>query len=275
MAIGGLLLGMLKKIISLFPILAIAALVLSVSPVLAKNDKNSDDEWVIPEQNGTYDVPGHPNLKVRVFVHNPKPPKPEPTPAPALVCGLNDPDSTAVVDSAGWHLPQNWTYQLNPTSVPASVGSANLAIMAKDAFGRWTAASGNKVNFTKGANTGVAKAGYDHKNIIAWGKAPASALGVTYTWYYTATKEVAEVDTIMNVKFPWSWTPYNSQNLCADKNSYDAQDILTHELGHWIGLDDEYTEEYVNNTMYGYGSKGETDKDTLTTGDIAGVDAIY
>lgn len=267
---------MLKKISLLFSVFAIMALVLSTSAVSAKNDKNADDGWVVPEQNGTYDVPGHPGMKVKVFVHYPKI-KPGPAPSPVLTCDLKDPDSQAVVDSAGWHLPQNqnWTYQLNTTSVPASVGSANLAIIAKDAFDRWSSASGYEVNFTRGVNTGVAKASYDRKNIIAWGRAPGSALAVTYTWYYTATKEVAEVDTIMNSRFPWSWTPYNELNLCADQNSYDAQDILTHELGHWMGLDDEYTSNYINNTMYGYGSKAEIKKDTLSSGDIFGVLKIY
>lgn len=264
-----------KIVLNLFLVLAMA-LAFSFSPALAKNSRDDGDDKIIPEKSGTYDVPGRPDLKVRVFVHNPKI-KPGPTPSPVLICDLKDPDSSAPVSSAGWKLPQNqnWTYQLNMTSVPVYVGSANLAIIAKDAFGRWSAASGNKVNFIRGINTGVAKASYDRKNIIAWGRAPGSALAVTYTWYYTATKEVAEVDTIMNSRFPWSWTLYNELNLCADQNSYDAQDILTHELGHWIGLDDEYTSDYINNTMYGYGSKGEVKKDTLATGDIIGASEIY
>lgn len=266
---------MLKKIIFLFSVFAIAALAFSTSSVLAKNGKNAGDGQVLPEEDGTYDVPGRPDMKVRVFIHKVKPPKPNPAPSPDPICGLTDPNSTAVVDPTGWHLPSNWTYQLNLNSIPASVGSSNLLIFAKEAFDRWSAASENKVNFTRGANVGVTKAGYDRKNIIAWGKAPASALGVTYTWYYTTTKEVAEVDTIMNTKFPWSWTNQSLNPNCANQNSYDAQDILTHELGHWVGLNDEYTTDYVNNTMYGYGSKGEVKKDTLTDGDILGINKIY
>ena len=92
-------------------------------------------------------------------------------------------------------------------------------------------------------------------------------MGVTYVWYYTATNLVADVDTIMNKKYPWS--------LSCSTNSYNAEDILTHELGHWFGLDDEYTGNFIDNTMYGYGSKAEIKKITPENGDKAGINLIY
>ncbi|KKS06624.1 MAG: hypothetical protein UU61_C0036G0031 [Parcubacteria group bacterium GW2011_GWB1_41_4] len=97
---------------------------------------------------------------------------------------------------------------------------------------------------------------------------------MTYIWYDN-TGLAVEVDTIMNKKFSWSWTPYNISNLCSVQNTYDAQNILTHEIGHWFGLDDHYTTEYQENTMYGYGSKNEVKKDTLTIGDVLGLNLIY
>jgi hypothetical protein len=263
----------MKKIISTLLVLSLF-LATGIAMAQGAKDSKNDLEYTIPEQEGTYIVPGHPELKVRVFVHKPKV-KPEPFASPLLVCGLSDPNSTAVVDSAGWHLPSKWTYNLNPTSVPNSVGSQNLSDIASNAFGAWTDVVGSKVKITPGSNTATVRAMYDHQNIIAWGKAPGYALAVTYIWYYPSTGLVAEVDTIMNQKFPWNWTNQAVWPNCADTNSYDAQDILTHELGHWMGLDDEYTGAYVNNTMYGYGSKAEMKKDTLTTGDINGVTGIY
>ena len=252
-----------------FAILTILIIILGVSSslVLAKNDKNGD----IPEEDGIYDVPGHPDLKVRVFVHKTKP---GPTPQPTLQCNLPDPASEAVVDSAGWKLPTttNWTYNLNLSSVPSSVGQTNLLTIATNSFKVWTDAINNQVTLIRGQDTTVSQKKFDKKNIIAWGAAPSSALGVTYIWYYPSTGLVAEVDTIMNKNYFWMWSGIST---CAYTNSYDAQSILTHELGHWFGLDDEYTSEYINNTMYGYGFKGDAKGDTLTYGDMLGVNAIY
>ena len=92
-----------------------------------------------------------------------------------------------------------------------------------------------------------------------------------------------ELDTIMNNKFKWAWSdpatwasqPGYISGTCAYQGVYDAQDILTHELGHWYGLDDEYATNYLYNTMFGYGYTGQTNADTLTTGDIAGIKSIY
>jgi hypothetical protein len=256
---------MSKKIFGILAIFLVIALCISSNLVLAKNNKNSD----IPEEDGTYDVPGHPELKVRVFVHKANP---GPAPTPVLQCKLNDPDSLAVVSEAGWKLPAHFIYNLNPNNVSALVGSANWPLIAENSFNVWENAIHNKANVTRGTDTTIARKGLDGKNIVAWGSASGSALGVTYIWYYPATMEVVELDTIMNQKFVWTWS---GSSTCAYTNSYDAQSILTHEIGHWFGLDDEYTLNYVNNTMYGYGFKMDAKGDTLTNGDISGVSGIY
>ena len=229
----------------------------------------------IPEKNGDYPDPEHPGIRVRVFVHEPKQGKPEQN--PSLVCS-SDPDSVNNTAAANWHLPSAWTYRLNPSSVPQSVGGNNLQPIASNAFAQWTNAltsSSSKPNITKGADTNVNKQAYDAQNVIAWGRTSGTALGVTYIRYNTTTGTVVDVDTIMNQKFTWSWNGGGSA-VCANENSYDAQNILTHELGHWMGLDDMYDSSlYANNTMYGYGAKGEVKKDTLTTGDAQGLQSIY
>jgi hypothetical protein len=247
------------------------AIVFCSSITFAKNDKNSD----IPEQAGLYDVPGHPELKLRVFVYHEKPNKPgRPTPpSPQEVCNLLDSDSTLLVAPADWKLPSTWKYRLNTSSVPLTVGANNLSMIAENAYKQWTdVIHNNQVTITKDSNTIVNRAVLDGQNIIAWGNAPVSALAVSYIWYNRITKVAIEVDTIMNTKSIWYWS--QNQN-CAFQGVYDAQDILTHELGHTMGLDDMYTNDYANHTMYGYGSKGEVKKDTLTQGDISGVQNIY
>lgn len=237
--------------------------------VSAKQDGDSNDSG-IPEKNGDYPDPKHPGVRVRVFVHGPKDKTQTTT---AAICA--DPDASTSVSAAGWKLPAGtWRYNLNPGSVPASVGTGNLATIATNAFNTWQNTQ-SKVTFSSGPTTTVTRSSYDGKNIVAWGRTSGTALGVTYIRYYTNTGLAVDVDTIMNKKFPWSWTPYGA-GLCGNPNSYDAQNILVHELGHWMGLDDEYDASlYTDHTMFGYGDKGEIKKDTLTTGDTNGVKAIY
>jgi hypothetical protein len=252
------------------------ALLFSLTPTILAQGPGD-----LPEQAGIYDVPGQPKLKLRVFVHepvrqsSPGRPAPSPTPPTANLCSLSDPGSNSVDSTTGWHLKDGpVTYRLNLSSVPSTVGSANLLTIVSNSFSEWSTKTNlsNHVSFAPGANTSTSRAASDGQNIIAWGRTSGSALAVTYTWYYPSTGEVAETDTIFNNKFSWAWS---NQLACAYTGYYDAQDILTHELGHWMGLDDEYTSAYVDNTMYGYGSPTEVKKNTLTTGDITAINGLY
>lgn len=264
-----------------FSIFLIAALVfvltLSLTPVLAKNDSGNGNEYP-PEEEGTYDVPGHPGLKLRVHIYHPKPAKPTQDTSASLICSPDDPASAAVVGATGWRLPSGtWTYRLNTGSVPSTVGSANFSTIANNVFNSWEAtevSSVGNVNFVAESNTTTNRARFDWQNIISWGRTSGSALAVAYTVYYIDSRIVVDSDIILNARVPWSWSGNNNNN-CAESNSYDAQNILTHEVGHPVGLNDMYTANYEHATLFGYGSKGEIKKDTLTAGDVAGVASIY
>lgn len=111
--------------------------------------------------------------------------------------------------------------------MPASVRGENLEKIAQDGFAEWNTPTG--INFIKGSDTTIDRQGYDRQNIIAWGRMSASALGVTYIRYYPDTGEVVDLDTIMNKKYFWMWS---DSSTCAYLDYYDAENILTHELGH-------------------------------------------
>jgi hypothetical protein len=271
----------------------ILALIITVIPLFSTSLSQAAPNNVdLPEQAGVYDVPGNFHLKLRVFVHpannqnynKPTNSKGKPTPPlPSEICSPTstvDLNSQAIVTGAGWTLPSTWTYNLNLSSVPSTIGSDNLVMITNNAFNSWLAIPtvGEKVNIVSGNKTTVTKAQRDSNNIITWGRTSGSALAISYIWYNTLTRVATEIDTIMNQKYTWYWSnPANwpDGQTCAFQGVYDAQNILTHELGHTMGLDDEYTDEYVNNTMYGYGSTGETKKDTLTTGDKIGAANLY
>jgi len=250
----------MKKVLGiLFSLVLVFALSVSV---FAQNENVN-----IPERNGDYAVSGRPGLRVRVFVHEPKE---RPTSSSTAAICENPQAFVSTVGATNWKLPNSdWKYKINTSSVPSSVGSGNLATIASNSFSKWTGFidSPSKPNLVADGTTTKTRSSLDFVNIIAWGRAQGSALGVTYVWYYTATNLVADVDTIMNKKFAWS--------LSCNSASYNAENILIHELGHWFGLNDEYTGNFVDNTMYGYGSRAEIKKITPEDGDKAGINLIY
>ena len=86
----------------------------------------------------------------------------------------------------------------------------------------------------------------------------------------TSQRELKEWDMIFNdTGFAWG-------DVLATGNTslMDFEDIATHELGHAMGLghpSDSCTEE----TMYRFGTYGETKKRDLNTGDIQGIRKLY
>lgn len=273
----------MKKSLSL---IVISSLFFGVANLALAQNQNFAPSSEDAISDGVYDVAGHPELKVRVFVHH-LPVKDARHSKPGggssqLVCNIADPDSSTVTPVTGWHLPTSVTYSLNTGSAPSSVGRNNLSIVASNAFTQWMNAVGGKVQFSRGTDTTITTAKFDGLNLIAWGHTSGSALAVTYTWYNQSTGLVSETDTIFNSNYPWNWSDpstWTGKTLagttCAYTNAYDAEDILTHETGHWMGLNDTYTASYSDNTMFGYGNLTETKKDTLASGDISGVQSIY
>lgn len=271
---------MFRKLLMFLVVLALVGL-----PIMA----SGANDFALPEKNGVYSVPGRPDLRLRVIVHPGKQDaiararaagKPLPPP-PTEQCKLAsevDQNSDAIVTKAGWILPSGtWSYSVNMASIPSTIGTTGGEQLITNSFFTWQSELGSNVTFSRAGTTYASRAQRDNQNIVTWGRTSGSALAVTYVWYNTFGV-ATEIDTIFNKNFTWYWSDpdtWPNGKQCAYGGVYDAQDILTHEIGHTVGLDDEYTTGYVNNTMYGYGSTGETKKNSLTTGDKAGVAALY
>lgn len=210
-----------------------------------------------------------PGIKVRAFIHRPRVVEPshlgtcDPITTDSLTYGL-----------AGWHLSSaGITWKLNESTVPSSVGVANALDVIAKAFLTWTYADPDK-KFFYGGNTGAKGARFDGVNAILWKNTGAGTIAVTYIWYYTATGQVAEVDTIFNKLYPWAVFPATGGECQTSPDAYDLQNIAVHEFGHWIGLDDLYNNADADLTMYGFGAGGELKKRTLGTGDFKGVNCV-
>jgi hypothetical protein len=101
-----------------------------------------------------------------------------------------------------------------------------------------------------------------------FGATNPGTIAVTSTWYYTSTGQIVEFDMKLNSYYRWG-------NSLVTPNVMDLQNIVTHELGHGVGMIDVYENSCADVTMYGYGSIGETKKRSLELADIEGLLSLY
>jgi hypothetical protein len=106
---------------------------------------------------------------------------------------------------------------------------------------------------------------YDETNIVDFGDLGQGALAVNSTWY-TSTNKIVEVDLRLN-KVDYNWT--NVEGL----KMYQVRNVVAHELGHQIGLDD-LESPHDDLTMFGLIGKGELNKVTLGRGDLKGANTL-
>ncbi|MCP8321864.1 MAG: hypothetical protein H3Z52_13155 [archaeon] len=165
-------------------------------------------------------------------------------------------------------LPFHWyttaNYWINPRN---GYGLSTSAVVTtiKTSANTWDSETSYAVFLYRGTTTKSAGI-RDNYNVVAWGYYyRRSAIAVTYIWYRGS--RILETDTKMNTYYSWS--------LSGATGKMDVQNIMTHEFGHWVGLNDLYSNDDYWLTMYGYSGYGETYKRTLGLGDTLGLQAVY
>jgi hypothetical protein len=222
-------------------------------------------------QNGNQAIPNRPtDLEQVIFVHKVKPDKPE-NPGDSKGKPTRD---TASYKLWGGKLLATAQYKINTTNINGDVSPANAAAAVQAAAESWNLVTYAPVNSEEAdilyysGTTNNSGYSLDGENTVSWGELDNDGIiAVAYYWYSRRTKEVVEFDIVFNNYFTW--------NTNGSSYDMDIQNLATHEFGHPIGLSDLYTGSATELTMYGYSTEGETKKQTLELGDIAGAQSIY
>ena len=194
-------------------------------------------------------------VEKKVFIHRAKGGKP------------GKPDKSAGGEEKPWYKYSGVHWPEEALPVPYVVDNELDFSVITDSFETCDAETAEEI-FGTGTQGSVEAGHLDEVNALSFGDYPdESAIAVTYIWYWSDTDEIVEVDTLFDTDFAWS--------ISGESDKMDLQNIATHEFGHWLTLDDLYMKPAKRQTMYGYGSYGETIKRTLESGDIAGIEAIY
>ncbi len=224
-----------------------------------------------------------PVLEQYIFVHYAKGAKPQPPKADTGYYKLM---------GAKWQvLPVN--LEVNPTNPDGMTSTFVLdaITMAANEWddGSYSAITGNSWTGVTtdlfGSITVTAK-GYsdlawtsdklDGKNTIVWGNYPTSGvIAVTIIWYSRATKTIMEFDMVLDTNFTWGDADSNNDGIIDNPSVMDLQNIVTHELGHGVGLNDLYQSGAYLETMYGYATEGQIIKRDLYIGDQTGITKLY
>lgn len=123
------------------------------------------------------------------------------------------------------------------------------------------------------------------KNTVSWASfaalgLPGDAVAVNVVWFWVMVSpggvtgrvlNLAEFHIINNSDLLWA---VNASDIIKG-NQFDVQNVITHEFGHSLFLDDLYMPPASELTMLGYTAIGETKKRNLGLGDILGLQALY
>jgi len=219
-------------------------------------------------------------LSVRIFIKYANPVKR----TTANVVDIGDPDGDGardgyVLSGLWWNLskyPNGVPYVINPSgAVKQGLAQSDVVARIKASLESWDAAVSKELYNDDPVVDTKAKARLDYKNVITWARLQPGVVAVATIWYYSATGEIVDADIELNSYYKWGIDPDGEGTNYTLTDRFDIQNVVTHEAGHWSGLDDIYDDTYWAMTMYGYTHYGETIKISLEPGDIAGVRAVY
>ncbi len=97
------------------------------------------------------------------------------------------------------------------------------------------------------------------------------ALAITVITFDANAKEILDADVVLNGEHAFEFFDHDARN--EGMSTYDLQNVLTHELGHLLGLGEEMKDDTA--TMYAFSQPGETGKRDLEVVDKDSIADLY
>jgi len=97
------------------------------------------------------------------------------------------------------------------------------------------------------------------------------ALAITVLTFDRDAGEILDADIVVNGEHRFGVV--DQMDSAMARKAYDIQNVLTHELGHFLGLGEDYDDHSA--TMYAYSLPGEINKRDLNDRDTLTVDHLY
>lgn len=185
-------------------------------------------------------------------------------------------------------IDQHWqkktiTVYLDP-SLKALGQNAEEAVM--QAFGSWVTSDPRLPSLAFDSGNTSAQPKQDGKSTVSYATITTPGhekdVAITVTYSNDKTGEILEADMILNARYPMgvltgkpNEPAQSARQMVADdcQSRYDAQNVTTHEAGHFFGLGEDMTERHA--TMFLSIGQCEMHKRELAATDVGAVTALY
>ncbi len=196
---------------------------------------------------------------------------------------------------AAIHWAGNPTYKINKngSNNPTTNGCvANEFTTINNSFSHWAALPNMTLNVQYGGTTSRTDwcgqggmTGCDAFNLVLFttGFSSNAILAMTVNYYTVSTGVIAGTDMAINDAIDWSDDPL-SKPSCSGGGFYSLEAVITHEAGHFYGLDHSFCTDVgasftpaIAATMYPFYFDNDywTDMVSLAQDDMAGVVSLY
>src|SRR5207249_8148431 len=137
-------------------------------------------------------------------------------------------------------------------------------------FQTWENIQGANIKFAFKGTTPAETVAHDGLNIVTFTdtSAPLGSSTIAATFSYFRTENGQTVFDESDIAF----NPAIEFSTSGESNKFDIQSVLTHEIGHFLGLDHS---ALVSSVMVPFGVPSQLDQRTLAYDDIAGVMEMY